>query len=289
MTNAWGNEIKKLTESLLEFRLNDGGFPYRRGNASSGEPTIFATAAFWASDMSLPETEKTLAWLLASVNPDGSIGMSPTLKTEGIWMSPHFAILMHHLAKLPERDRAIKFILEFKSETYEQKEDIDQDNSLIGWPWVNGTFGWVEPTAWALIALNIFGLENHPRCIEARKLILDRRIAGGGWNYGNRYVCHSDLLPFRDTTALALLALRGFVEENLLKSSIEILEKESSDLEALYSLAWSVICLDVFGKDVSKLQERLYDMLSLPRGEDFNLAHFALGIIALSDKRVFSK
>jgi len=34
-----------------------------------------------------------------------------------------------------------------------QSPALRQDDRLQGWPWTQGTFSWVEPTAWALLAL----------------------------------------------------------------------------------------------------------------------------------------
>ena len=43
----------------------------------------------------------------------------------------------------------------------------------------------------------------------AEKFLLDRRCADGGWNYGNRRVFRVELPSFEESTAMALLALRG--------------------------------------------------------------------------------
>ncbi len=40
-------------------------------------------------------------------------------------------------------------------------------------------------------------------------LLRDREAVGGGWNYGNRTVLDEDLPPYVQTTAIALIALRG--------------------------------------------------------------------------------
>jgi hypothetical protein len=40
-------------------------------------------------------------------------------------------------------------------------------------------------------------------------MILDRRCADGGWNYGNRKVLGVDLPSYPETTALALIGLAG--------------------------------------------------------------------------------
>ena len=84
---------------------------------------------------------------------------------------------------------------------------------LVGWPWVANTFGWVEPTAWALLALALAGKSDHPRAVEGRRLLEDRCLPEGGWNYGNKIVFKNTLMPFWDTTALATLALGDWNRE----------------------------------------------------------------------------
>jgi hypothetical protein len=44
---------------------------------------------------------------------------------------------------------------------------------------------------------------------EAVALLRDRESVGGGWNYGNRVVLGEELPPFAQTTAIALIGLRG--------------------------------------------------------------------------------
>jgi hypothetical protein len=92
------------------------------------------------------------------------------------------------------------------------------NDALIGWPWVEGTFSWVEPTSLALLGLraaarvapNIARSSGFAdRVRSAERMLVDRVVPGGGWNYGNTRVLGQDLSPYPDTTAWALLALRG--------------------------------------------------------------------------------
>ena len=71
------------------------------------------------------------------------------------------------------------------------------------------TFSWVEPTAWACLALRRIGQGQHPRVEEGSKLLLDRALANGGVNYGNRRIFGIALEPIPGPTAVMLLALQG--------------------------------------------------------------------------------
>ena len=87
-----------------------------------------------------------------------------------------------------------------------------QNNQLQGWSWIAGTFSWVEPTAWALLALKKRAAAGQrvdsARLSEAEALLVDRCCAQGGWNYGNANMLGKELRPYVPTTAIALLALQ---------------------------------------------------------------------------------
>src|SRR5262249_42902645 len=88
-----------------------------------------------------------------------------------------------------------------------------QDNTLQGWPWIEESFSWVEPTAWCMLAMKISSAllpdrERAARIDEAERLLLDRMCQTGGWNYGNSNTLGRELSAHVPTTALALLALR---------------------------------------------------------------------------------
>ena len=87
-----------------------------------------------------------------------------------------------------------------------------QNNQLQGWSWIAGTFSWVEPTAWALLALRKRAAAGQRidsrRLSEAEALLVDRCCEHGGWNYGNANMLGKELRPYVPTTAMALLALQ---------------------------------------------------------------------------------
>ena len=84
---------------------------------------------------------------------------------------------------------------------------VGHDTTLIGWPWVADTHSWLEPTAMTILALCRDGRADHPRVRAGLRLIRDRAIAAGGWNYGNNIAFGRDLRPQPAPTGLALLAL----------------------------------------------------------------------------------
>jgi hypothetical protein len=273
-------------KAILEYLNPDNGLSYSPGNQSYSEPTLLMLLAFIAAGFR-QDARPLIQWVLQNRNADGSMGLSGEYPREGLWNSPLFAITMHHLGMTGERDSAIDFILKYRSIAAASSPDNDIDTTLIGWPWVPNTFGWVEPTSWALLALTLAGKSNHPRAIEGRRLLEDRCIREGGWNYGNKVVFNHTLMPFWDTTALALLAL-GDSNPELRDKNLALLEKSLPEIRSLLSASMVCLCFERFGRQTQEIRARIVEILGKTGERDMNLAHVALGIIALAQKRVLT-
>jgi hypothetical protein len=143
-----------------------------------------------------------------------------------------------------------------------KKKPVILNEDLIGWPWMTGTFSWVEPTSYFLIALkrmrrHLLGTNVDERINQGESMIYDRMCAGGGWNYGNSIVYGEKLWPYADTTAIALIALqnRRDVQENRL--SFAALQNALKTVDSSLALSWSILCYDVYGPDSAELRKRL--------------------------------
>ena len=90
---------------------------------------------------------------------------------------------------------------------------IRQDPDLQGWSWTDGTFSWVEPTAWCMLAVKKLARDDagsaRARIDEAEKVLADRACEGGGWNTGNPEVYGQALPAYVPPTAVGVLALAG--------------------------------------------------------------------------------
>jgi len=281
-------DLANLINRLTSFLLPDGGCPYYKGNSSSAEPTILAALALFASGVPAERAKPLLSWALTLQNMDGSVSVNPGHRGQGLWLTAQAAIVFYHYELKENLKRALDFLFSLRSVTVANDPRLKQDNTLAGWPWVPGTFGWVEPTAWSLIALHLSGQAGHPRAVEGRKLLLDRRIPSGGWNYGNPNLDDKELLPFWDTTGLALTALCGQADIDRLRPSLDLVEKRQDKIESLCGLAWAVISLQAYGRDAGRLRTRLRNVMGSLADEDLHVGNFALGLIALSGKKVFT-
>jgi hypothetical protein len=274
-----------LVRRLTSFFLPDGGVPYYKGAGSSAEPALLALLALFASGSPPGQRKPLLAWISNLQNPDGSLGLDPLHRDQGLWLTALSAVTFHHCGPKDARDRALGFVASFRSVTMANDPNVRQDNTIVGWPWVRDTFGWVEPTAWSVIALNVCGRGDDPRAVEGRKFLLDRRIPSGGWNYGNPGINDRELLPFWDTTGLTLIALHGQAEGA--RAGLDLLEKNQERIDSPCGLAWAVMSLDGCGRDAARLRQRLFGVMNSLPDDGLNAAHFAAGLIALSGRKVF--
>ena len=281
-------DLANLINRLTSFFLPAGGVPYYKGGGPSAEPTFLAALALSASGAPAERAKPLFSWVLTLQNMDGSVSVNPGHRGQGLWLTAQAAIVFHHYELKENLKRAQDFLLSLRSVTVANDPRLKQDNTLAGWPWVPGTFGWVEPTAWSLIALHLSGQAGHPRAVEGRKLLLDRRIPSGGWNYGNPSLDDKELLPFWDTTGLALTALCGQADIDRLRPSLDLVEKRQDKIESLCGLAWAVISLQAYGRDASRLRTRLQNVMGSMADEDLHTGNFSLGLIALSEKKVFT-
>ena len=197
-------DLSSLRRFLLAGRNADGGWGYYPGKSSRLEPTCWALLA-------LPEIDPAV--LTRWPARDG-------LLQERVDGEINFAF--HALAILTLAARAVEHtsgngslvakLEQAKGLKLEQADFQRQNNQLQGWSWIAGTFSWVEPTAWALLALRKRAASGQridiARANDAQALLVDRCCENGGWNYGNANMLGKQLRPYVPTTALALLALQ---------------------------------------------------------------------------------
>jgi hypothetical protein len=99
---------------------------------------------------------------------------------------------------------------------------VSMNDSYRGWGWTPKTSSWVEPTAFALMALREANPQQLPANAPQRRhlaisLLYDRMCPGGGWNCGNPRVYGVDGDALVLPTCWALLALRPALEKDALE------------------------------------------------------------------------
>lgn len=241
---------------LLGLQGRDGGWGYRRDSAACAEPTALAGLALLA-DAGGPAPEalgRAADWLAAAQRPDGSVGVSAARPAPG-WMTPYALLLWKATGAHEGRCRtASHWLLARKGRTLSKGEDpghvAGHDTTLVGWPWVADTHSWLEPTAMAVLALAASGLAEHPRVREGLRLIRDRQVESGGWNYGNKAVYGRPLRAQPAPTGMALLALAlagaGSAPETI-GGATRYLTGVLPGVRASASLGWGLLGLRAWG------------------------------------------
>jgi len=252
--------VDALQRFLLAGRNADGGWGYCHGKASRLEPTCWALLA------------------LQGVTPEP--GLRTTIERwparEGLLVEraggdPNYAfhalgLLALHALKTEHADgnatliRGLQGVAGFRIDAANISNR--QNNTLQGWSWIPGTFSWVEPTAWALLALKKFqrvpgAHVESARLKEAEALLLDRSCVLGGWNYGNSNMFGRELHPYVPTTAIALLALQDHSGGGSFQRSLDFLSAEASWERSSYAMSLARIALNIVGTDVASMEEGL--------------------------------
>ncbi len=257
---------KKLIDALQVSRNPSGGWGYLEGGQSFVQPTALTELALRAVGKwkdRPPEKD-----LLQRCRLKSGLWSAFDGDTEGSWMTA-FALLAFSCRKpaSTELKKCTKAFLEWTHGfgnrlTPDFLKSAQQvyhlDFRLQGWPWFGDTATWVEPTAWAMKALETCGITSStPRLQQARRYLADRACASGGWNYGNPHVLGQELEPLSLSTSAALIGLAAHRQDPLLQSSIEkgkrFLLRSKRSLSSLRASAWALIALRLLHTPESEL------------------------------------
>ena len=129
-----------------------------------------------------------------------------------------------------------------------------------GWAWWPGTSSWLEPTVHSLVALKKVaaagrgGALVRERVAEAERMLLDRRCADGGWNYGVREALGQALPSYPETTALALLGLAGQGDASLRPAVVRARAMRDETRSAM-ARGWLALAVRSWGEPVADPEE----------------------------------
>jgi hypothetical protein len=290
-----------LVDVLLSSRNGDGGWAYVPGKVSRLEPTCWALLALVdGTDQSTNDRLLRSAWTLLShwQQPDGLLldvpGALPNVAFNGL-----AAVVLRHLltarSTVLSRDgadverRLLRRIVTLQGVRTRRSTLHRQNNRLIGWPWVHGTFSWVEPTTWCLLALKkarpvLTEPVGANRVNEAERLLVDRCCLSGGWNYGNSNVLGKELYPYVPSTALSLLSLRDRRDLPEVARSLEWLRLNRARETSSMALSLALTALAAYGEPIDDLEAAITGHIA-KAGLPVNLATAALTAYALGGAR----
>jgi hypothetical protein len=215
---------------------SEGGFGPRPGMAAEPEPTALAAIAL--------DDDEAREWLAVHQRADGGFA----LVAGDVVSDAATALGALALGPGEARERALDHLVAHQAQLLESHPDSPHDNTLRGWGWTPDTFGWVEPTARAVLALQLLRPSASGPLADGLAVLADRECVGGGWNYGNRVVLEVDLPPYAQTTAIALVALQG-AEPELFARGLTALDRLwRAERQGGLSLAISLAAFRLFDR-----------------------------------------
>jgi hypothetical protein len=243
-----------------------GGWGYYRGRGSRIEPTVWALLALDAQrDVSPADLDSHLRWLTRSRDGRGQFVDDAALPVNYAF-NGQGAIALRALRARPAAGlvpAVLEALVAAKGVAIEQSPQFRQDNSLQGWAWMDGTFSWVEPTAWCTLALKSSPrrpADAAARIHEAERLLLDRACADGGWNFGNSVVLGQVLRPYVTCTAIALLALQDRRSDPVVASGWRWLRQHRLSEVSGMALALTAMCARIYGEPAADVETRLREL-----------------------------
>ena len=161
------NEILNSVMAEIERRmLPEGGLSDHIGGGYRPDATAWAVIAFKAYGKDVEIVRQLQTRLAAEQLDDGRVCISPK-HPDAFWPTSLAILAWHGSTQYADsQKRAIDFLLHTSGIHWEKKPDspFAHDTSIKGWPWIENTYSWVEPTALSLIALRATRNDSHQRC-----------------------------------------------------------------------------------------------------------------------------
>ncbi|WP_300162984.1 hypothetical protein [Solidesulfovibrio sp.] len=206
--------LKPYFAALRERTRPDGACALTPDGEPRPDATAWAAMALHAAGLAPEAVAAARAALARLQAADGRVPLLPG-RPEAAWPT---VLAMAAWLPDPAYDGRVRagaaWLLGHPGATWKKDPNgiFGHDPSIKGWNWIEGTHSWVEPTSQAVLVLAALpeppaGLG--PALDEAARLLLDRQLPDGGWNYGNTRVFQNMLLPIPECTGHALAALAG--------------------------------------------------------------------------------
>jgi len=248
------HRMSDWVKDTLDELADESCWSYQAGGVLAAEPASLAALAL-AAHGRLAAAARACERLKHLQAANGSVGITADQATP-CWPTG-WAVLAWLAADRGRADAAyrdnmqlaIGSILALHGRTSENSGDMGHDARLDGWPWVDGTHPWCEPTAINLLALKASGHGDHPRAREAVAMLIDRLLPDGGCNYGNTSVLGQVLRPHVEPTGLVLTALAGEADPSgRIERSLNYLKQAVCVTAGGVSLAYGLFGLTAHGR-----------------------------------------
>jgi prenyltransferase beta subunit len=268
------SDVARICLPFLRDTQNpDGGWGFRPGTSSRVEATCWSLLALWEPSREASEDSvrvyRARDFLQTMQLANGSWPAAPGEET-GCWVTSLCCLALTAIGDQTQTstiESGLRWICNdwpsdsspwrrFLARLASQQDVAPINTSYRGWGWTPGTSSWVEPTSFALLALErvesqeLAGKAKRRRSF-ATSLLFDRMCPGGGWNAGNPVVYGAAGEPAVVPTALSLLALRNAQARSEITQSLDWLKRTAANIQSPGSLALAQICLRTHGQSLS--------------------------------------
>ena len=252
---------------LQDIQNSDGGWGYSASSESRVEPTCWALRVLKspAFDVDQHALVRAREFLLKNQTKDGYWTAAPEMQTANWVTSLACAVLSDEADAKSAVSAGLTWLcadypldsswwMRYLRRLRRDRNVSEMNDTYRGWGWTPRTSSWVEPTAFALMALEECQASETSAALNRRelavKLLYDRMCPGGGWNCGNPRVYGVAGQPLVLPTAWALLALRHYPDHESKNLSLAWLREEVSKIESPASLAAATLCLEAYDEPV---------------------------------------
>jgi len=263
-----GAVVQQYVDARFDFlkaaQNPDGGWGYFPGKRSWLEPTVFAMLAL--HEDALAGGAFTPAWDLMRSWQLPSGGWRPCAAVADAHWSTALCVTLHCVRGVYDApfQKGVAWLLEtagaerrwaMRFANLVRPLVVEFDPSLSGWPWLPGASSWVEPTVHAVMALKRAQLQYDDGKLSRRvalgeQMILERQCSDGGWNHGNRKVLGKNVASYPESTALALLGLKGNRAWDF-SSALNLAGRCLAETQSELARAWLRVSLRSYGMAIA--------------------------------------
>jgi len=268
--------VKTLLDQLES--LTPGG--YLPGGPLATEPTAWGAIAL-ARAGRIEGAGCAGDWLVSLQSRDGSVRVG--LDASGPHWTTSLAILAWKAIDAVKYRRSVEqaadWLLATQGKPAPTSPHVGHDTTLIGWSWAADTHSWLEPTAFATMALRAADHQDHPRHAEARRMLLNRLLPAGGCNYGNTEILGQTLVPHLQPSGIVMWALaREEARGSQIDLSLHYLEGQIARRTGCASLAFAILALTAWKRRPANAEALLAEAIQRPstQGSPYKLALLAL-------------
>lgn len=296
---------KNAQQWLLQAQTESGLWPYLSGKDGALEPACWAALACRADKKSLTLFLKKI---LEMQNQDGGWSNDPT-RMGSDWTTAVVLMTLRVLQACAAKEgleievasekiseamkKSVSWLVENRTEKYSPEARValllwkgPEYDYNRGWPWTPATFDWVEPTAYALVALRTMKLEEKLKRIVdfAESYLVSVSCPTGGWNCGDRNPLGTVIPADVQFSTLALLALRSKTKEPAIQKSINFLKERK--MESLAERAWAALALKSFQQDTDKIVQEVLSAQDAKGKLSDNIITQAVACLAMENSNV---